>query len=335
MGGILREIGNTITLPIVKGGQVAYDSNRKIKAIVTLALIIILCIPHTRHALSDGFGSTKSFLNNRVHAGLVGGTMGAIYMTIGRELVNRQKFIFAKQDEFQNPTLTMSGVTYEIIEKETVKKALCVPDDDNSDNSFGQDDDEFTGGTHLYNPPALKESFFRRVAKNEAFLTLTLPISAPLASMFHNKRNTAITIVAMIIIAASILGLTLGVANFQKNISQGFKIVAMFLKNPIHAGLVGSIAGVAYIAMGRELLIRKKFSINGNCIKIEGIEYLIQDKLTLESHSRSRGLSQTNEEGRLTLGREGAHPFDCDESGDDESFLELGDDGWFAQLDKR
>lgn len=43
-----------------------------------------------RNGLTVAYHATADFLRNPVHAGLVGGIGGAIYLLIGRELLNKQ-----------------------------------------------------------------------------------------------------------------------------------------------------------------------------------------------------------------------------------------------------
>lgn len=252
MSHFLKEIGNTIVLPVERGVTAVYHCDLRIKVVSLLALAIIFIIPSTRHAFGH---AAISFVNNPIYGGLAGGLMTAIYLAIGRELVNKKKFVFDKGDEDNYPFLKIFEEEYPLTEIE-------------SDIDIENDNSLMVSGQ--------KESLVQKLAKNEAALTLTLPITASITSICPNKRNIAIAVIAA-------LAITTLIGVFHKDVFEACNITIKFLSHPMHAGLVSGIVSVAYIAIGRELLVREKYSINENLFNFDGKNYTLRESYTQDT----------------------------------------------------
>lgn len=85
--------------------------------------------------------------------------------------------------------------------------------------------------------------------------TLYLPITTAAETLYKHKRITAFVLFTMIILSLCIKYVpTKPMAYLRNGISKAYHETAHFLKNPVHAGLMGGICGAIYLLIGRELL---------------------------------------------------------------------------------
>lgn len=247
LGGF--ECAVTIARPVIDTVCVV-RSHKKISAlIISIALCTIIALTLCSHyvktkpilALNHTFSEISYFLKNPIHAGLLGGIGGIVYLIIGRELINKSKLRYGWEASNPCPFHLIGGKLPDL-------SSACSPIYKQRYDKAEEEQLEFEDD--------LSKTQKMKIGVATLLATLTAPIVTPI----HKYPKTAI-ITSLAIIIVSICAHyvhTRPMQNFTQALSKAYHATATFLSNRTNAALIGIMGTIFYLGVGREVVHQNK-----------------------------------------------------------------------------